>query len=211
MASTFTPNKHIEKPAAGDFTNAWATPVNADWDAIDNAFGGHTVISVTGVGAGTYTLTLAQYQVAIIEFTGTLTANLKYQLPASVGGLWAIVNGTTGAFSLTFAAFGGGGLVLPQSANSFMGCDGTSLFQAQTLITAFSQLSGQVSAAQVPVGAVTQYNSSLAIAMSQVSGALPAGQLPATAYRGTLGSGNVTVQSGGAPAGGASGDIFLIY
>jgi len=211
MASTFTTNKHIEKPASGDYTNAWATPVNADWDATDTSFGGHANISVTGVGAGTYALTLPQYQPPIIQFSGVLTANLVYAVPAGVGGLWSVANSTTGAFTLTFAVTGGNTFLLPQAQRTFIGCDGTSVFGAQTILTAFSQLSGQVSNAQVPQSAVNQWALGIPITMPQVSGTLPVSQLPAAAYRGTLGSGNVFVQSGGAPSGGANGDIFLIY
>ena len=92
MASTFTTNKNIEKPASGSYNNAWAAPVNADFDDIDNALGGHAGISVTGVGAGTYALTIGQYQPINIEFTGVLTAALVYALPAGVGGIWSITS-----------------------------------------------------------------------------------------------------------------------
>jgi hypothetical protein len=213
MASTFTANKHIEKPASGDYNNAWAAPVDADWDDIDNALGGHSAISVTGIGAGTYALTLPQYQPPNIEFTGVLTANLNYQLPTGVGGLWSISNGTTGAFTLTFSVNGGGSFVLPQGQRSFLVCDGTNIALAQNALAtlAFSALTGQIANGQVPVGAVTQWNSSLAIAMSQVSGILPQVQLPSTSYYSTAGSALITIQSGGAPSGGSSGDIFLIY
>lgn len=211
MASTFTTNKKIEKPASGDYNNAWAAPVNADWDDIDNALGGHSSIVVTGVGAGTYALTLPQYQPPNIAFSGVLSANLNYQLPAATGGLWSISNATSGAFTLTFSVSGGGSFVLPQGQRSLVICDATNIALAQNLITAFSQLTGQVSNAQVPSGAVTQYQAALAIAMSQVSGVLPVAQLTAVAYRSSLSSGKVTVQSGGVASGGASGDLFLIY
>src|SRR5882672_4992172 len=95
MASTFTTNKGIEKPAAGDYVNAWAPPVNADWDDIDTALGGTTTISVTGVTAGNYALTLVQYRPINIEFTGTLSANVGYFIPTGVGGIWSISNATT--------------------------------------------------------------------------------------------------------------------
>jgi len=131
MASTFTTNKHIEKPASGDYNNAWAAPVNADWDDIDNALGGSSSISVTGVGAGTYALTLPQYQPPNIKFTGTLTANLNYQLPAGVGGIWTISNGTTGAFTLTFSVNGGGSFVLPQGQRSQVVCDAATIALTQ--------------------------------------------------------------------------------
>ena len=213
MASTFTTNKHIEKPASGDYNNAWAAPVNADWDDIDNALGGHSSIVVTGVGAGTYALTLPQYQPPNIEFSGVLTANLVYAVPAGVGGIWSISNGTTGSFSLTFSVTGGGMFMLPQGQRSLVISDGTNVVLAQTAITTlpFTSITGTIANPQVPLGAVTQFETFFAIAMSQVAGVLPVGQLPPQAYRGTLGSGNVTVQSGGAPSGGSPGDIFLIY
>lgn len=211
MASTFTVNKGIEKPAAGDLVNAWAPPINADWDDIDTALGGTTDISVTGVAAGTYALTLTQYRPINIEWTGTLSGNLNYQIPTGVGGIWTLSNATTGSFSLSFSIAGGNTISLQAGGRTLIVSDGANIALAQTLIATFAQLGGQILNAQVPVGAVTQWQASLAILMSQVSGVLPIGQLPANAYRGSLGSGVVTVQSGGSPSGGSPGDLFLIY
>lgn len=212
MASTFTVNKGVELPASGDYVNSWAAPINADFTDLDTALGGTTTINVTGVPAGNINLTLAQYRPINIEFTGALTASIGYFIPTGVGGIWSVSNATTpgvGDF-LVMEITGGNGIVLP-AGRTLIISDGVNLALAQNIVTAFSQLVGQVSAAQVPVGAVTQYDSALAISMSQVSGALPVGQLPAAAYRSALGSGNVTVQSGGSPSGGSSGDLFLIY
>ena len=209
MPSTFTPSKGLEEPAAGDYVNAWAPVVNANWTALDQALGGTTSINVTGVANGTYALTLTQYRPINIEFTGALSAALNYQLPTGIGGLWTVSNGTTGGFNLSFSINGGNSILLTNRA--LIVSDGTNLALAQNVVTAFNQLTGQVSPAQVPVGAVTQWNTALSILMTQVSGALPLGQLPAAAYRSALGSGNVTVQSGGSPSGGSSGDLFLIY
>lgn len=216
MASTYTTNKHIEKPASGDYNNAWAAPVNADWDDIDNSFGGWSNISVTGVGAGTYSLTLAQYQPPNIVFSGTLSANLIYALPTTaIGGLWSILNNTSGAFSLTFQSgpSGPGLLVIPQGGRTMVVVAGGFVQIAQNQVTSlpFSAITGTIANAQVPLLAVQQWEASLAFVMSQVGGTLPVSQLPADAYRNTLGSGNVTIQSGGSASGGSPGDIFLIY
>ena len=35
--STYTTNKNIEKPAHNSYVNTWDSPVNSDWDAIDNS------------------------------------------------------------------------------------------------------------------------------------------------------------------------------
>jgi hypothetical protein len=167
MASTFTANKHIEKPASGDYNNAWAAPVDADWDDIDNALGGHSAISVTGIGAGTYALTLPQYQPPNIEFTGVLTANLNYQLPTGVGGLWSISNGTTGAFTLTFSVNGGGSFVLPQGQRSFLVCDGTNIALADSgiaLAEAFATAADVVVTTTTEAFATAAANAALASA-----------------------------------------------
>ena len=213
MPSTYTTNKSIEKPASGSYSNAWAAPVNADWDDIDNALGGHSTISVTGVGAGTIALTLPQYQPPNIEFTGTLSGNLVYALPSGIGGLWSVSNGTTGTFTLTFAVTGGGTYLLPQGQRSFIVCDGTNLSLAQAPTSSFTQLTDSIATGQVPVGAVTQWQASLSIAFTQLTGVASLAQIPSTAYRNTaLGSGNAIVaQSGGTPSGGVNGDIILIY
>ena len=113
MTSTFSINKGLEEPASGDYVNAWATPVNANWGAIDASLGGTTSISVTGVVTPTTTLTLTQYRPPNIEFTGVLGANLAYQIPTGVGGLWTISNATTGAFTLSFAIAAGNSVTLP--------------------------------------------------------------------------------------------------
>ncbi len=112
MTSTFSINKGIEEPASGDYVNAWASPVNSNWTAIDVALGGTTSISVTGISAPTTTLTLIQYRPPNIEFTGVLGANLTYQIPAGVGGMWSINNATSGAFSLSFSIAAGNSLTL---------------------------------------------------------------------------------------------------
>jgi len=63
---------------------------------------------VTGVTATPVVLTQTQYQKLIIKFTGTLTANVTYQLPSGIGGKWVLRNNATGAFTVTFASLGGG-------------------------------------------------------------------------------------------------------
>lgn len=112
MTSIFSTNKGLEEPASGDYVNAWATPVNANWTAIDAALGGTTSISVTGISAPTTTLVITQYRPPNIEFTGTLAANLNYQIPTGVGGMWSINNATSGAFTLAFSIAAGNSLLL---------------------------------------------------------------------------------------------------
>jgi hypothetical protein len=135
-----TPNKNLTKPAAGDLN--WDGPVNADWDAIDNAFGGFATKVVTGL-FGTQNISTAEAQCAIIVFSGTLTNNLIYKLPAPatgsggtnpcVGGTWVIrnqtANGTGGPFTITIQPFSGTGttVIAPQTSTRTIYSDGTNV------------------------------------------------------------------------------------
>jgi len=69
MASTYTTNKVIEKPGSGDYPNAWAAPVNSDWDVIDQAFGAVTSLNAT---SGSVTLTAAQYRSLSLSISGAM-------------------------------------------------------------------------------------------------------------------------------------------
>ena len=110
-----TTNKGLTEPANGSLS--WDTPLNANFGIIDSALGSTTSLNVTSVTT-TQTLTAAQYQSMIIAFTGTLSANLIYQVPSGVGGQWIVTNAATGAFTITFrTAAAGTSTVIPQGTN----------------------------------------------------------------------------------------------
>jgi hypothetical protein len=136
MASSFSTNIHLEKPANGDDVNTWDVPVNADWDAIDAVFGNTTSINVVSA-SGIVTLTLTQYRPRIIIMSGLLTAAVNYQLPTGIGGTWSIFNNTTGAYSITFSSAGGGTTVtLLQGFSTIAYCDGTNVALSYSAIPA---------------------------------------------------------------------------
>jgi hypothetical protein len=117
-------------PANGDYQNDWNIPLNADIDEIDSCFGGTTTISLTGVSAGTYALTVAQYRPPNIIFTGTIGGTISYGIPNGVGGVWSFFNNSTGANQLRFGVFGGGNLALPQGQRITVISDGTNVYVA---------------------------------------------------------------------------------
>lgn len=127
MASTYTTNKSIEKPANGDYVNTWSTPVNSDWDIIDASLGGTTTLNATGA-SGTVTLSTSQYRPPTIIITGVLTANVTYRIPSGVGGHWVIYNNTTGSFTITIDSGGGGtSTVVAQGFRVLVYSDGTNI------------------------------------------------------------------------------------
>lgn len=121
-----TTNKGLNQPAL-NATN-WNTPLNDNFGYIDAALGGTTSINVTGVGTTAVTLTLTQYQSLILNFTGTLTANVTYQVPSGVGGQWIVANNATGAFTLTIrTAAAAGSVNVATGTRAVVYSDGTNV------------------------------------------------------------------------------------
>jgi hypothetical protein len=220
--STFTVNKNLQMPANGSFNNDWDVPVNADWEAIDNAFGGHTNINVTGVAAGTYALTLTQYQPPIIVFIGTLTANLVYVLPSGVGGLWTVGNFTTGSFNITFAVSGGSGPNVLQGFRTLIFSDGSGAAladdsapaQAQANAEAFATAADAVVTTNANAFATTAANAAQAAAIATAanasnlsSGIVANGLLPNPG----IGPGVTIAADPGTTPSGAPGAIFYYF
>ena len=132
MPSTFTTNKLLEKPAYNSYVDDWNTPVNGDMDDIDTAFGGTTLLNATSA-SGIVVLSIGEYRPPIIGVTGLLTDNVNYQFPSGKGGIWTVLNNTTGAFSVTFSSGGAGtSVTIGQGAGVIIACDGTNVAVANT-------------------------------------------------------------------------------
>jgi hypothetical protein len=114
---TTTTNKSLNDPANGSLN--WDIPLNSNFDILDAALGSQVSIDVTGVGTTPVTLTLAQYQCMVVLFSGTLTANVTYQVPDGVGGQWIMRNIATGNYTITFqsAHSGSTSVVIPKSSS----------------------------------------------------------------------------------------------
>ena len=158
MTSTFTPNKNLELPGFNDYVDSWNTPVNADFTAVDTALGGVTNLNATAV-SGDVTLTSTQYRPIQIVISGTLTANVRYLIPSSVGGQWTITNSTTGAFTLSVASAAGGSNITLPSGTTIVSCDGTAtgmrLSLTSTAVTSFSAGTTGLTPSTATQGAVT--------------------------------------------------------
>jgi hypothetical protein len=121
-----TTNKSLEQPAVNS-TN-WDVPLNANFGYIDSALGATTSKSVTGVTATPVVLTDTEYRSLILNFTGTLTANVTYQIPSGVGGEWIVQNNTSGAFTLTIDNVAVGTSVsVPSGGKALVYSDGTNI------------------------------------------------------------------------------------
>lgn len=145
-----TINKGLNQPVIG--STGWGTPLNDNFGYIDDAFGGVTAISLTGVTSTPVVLTLAQYRNLIIRFSGTQTANVTYQLPSGVGGRWIVQKNTTSAFTITIASLGGGTSFVAPGGNSKMVSDGVNVDGGFDAVSAgvITMWSGSIGS--IPVG-----------------------------------------------------------
>lgn len=72
------------------------------------------------------TLSAAQYSKPIIVLTGTMTGNVALTFPAFVQ-QWAVINATTGAFSVTALTSGGASVTLAQGGKALLRGNGTNV------------------------------------------------------------------------------------
>jgi hypothetical protein len=153
MVSTLTTNKKIEKPASGDYPNAWAAPINTDWDIIDQAFGSTTGLNATN---GSATLTAAQYRSLFLNISEIISAPVTYTIPSGIGGQWIVYNSTTdssgGPHAITIVSGGAGtSVVVPRLARIVVVSDGTNIatlgyLTSNSTNTGFLTMSGAITA-----------------------------------------------------------------
>ena len=134
MASTYTNRLGLEKQTDGENPNSWGAILNTNViDLIDDAIAGYEIVSVSGTGV---TLTdnqgsSDQSRNAALEFAGTLTANVTITVPAEEK-TYFIRENTSGSFAVQMKTVGGTALTLSQGVNTFVACNGTSIYRIDT-------------------------------------------------------------------------------
>lgn len=136
MADPTTANIALNVPVTGSNVGTWGdVSINPDMVAIDGMFGGVATISLSNVPV---TLTKpsavivpsagpTQAQNAVLQFTGTLSANVVVTLP--LPGIQTIANFTTGNFVVSFRAVGSGAVIaVPQGTVMRIYNDGTNVY-----------------------------------------------------------------------------------
>lgn len=146
MASP-TPNKGMTYPAHGGAVDAWDTPLNQNFDQLDQNLGGsYNIVLSSTTAAVTYNSTFATAPSTVSALTlgstgvaqnlnyvvsGTIGANLTISFPG-VGGFYALTNDSSGAFSVTVntVTAGSSGTTVAQGFRAFVVADGTNVRQA---------------------------------------------------------------------------------
>jgi hypothetical protein len=131
MASTYTDRLGLEKQTDGENPNSWGAILNTNViDLIDDAIAGYEIVSVssTGITLTDNTGSTDQSRNAALEFAGTLTANVTITVPAEEK-TYFIRENTSGSFAVQMKTVGGTALTLSQGANTFVACNGTSIYR----------------------------------------------------------------------------------
>ena len=131
MASTYTDRLGLEKQGDGENPNSWGTILNTNViDLVDDAIAGYEVVSVssTGITLSDNNGSTDQSRNAALEFAGTLTANVTITIPSEEKTYFVREN-TTGSFAVQMKTAAGSALNLTQGQNTFVACDGTSIYQ----------------------------------------------------------------------------------
>jgi hypothetical protein len=144
--------------------------------------------AITGLTNANVTLTSAQSAKPIITLAGTLTGNIQIIFPATQQ-QWLVVNGTTGAFTVTCKTAAGTGVAVSQGGAARIYGDGANIALPPQ----------QVGLATAPTHAMQ-----LAQATGRLIGVRVFGSVGTSIYTPTLGTNAVIVelQGGGAAGGG---------
>lgn len=117
MSSSFTPNKKYELQATGDNDGTWGIVLDSLFTQMDLNQGGRLTVAVAGIDI---TLTSDDTQNVFLNLSGTLSANIVLNFPATQGGWFLINNGTTGAYTIQVKPTGGSGVYITQNAVSMV-------------------------------------------------------------------------------------------
>jgi hypothetical protein len=98
--------------------------INEAFNAFDKAVAGYLSKSLA---SGDVTLTTDEGRSAIVELTGTLTANRNLIVPAKTK-IYFVANSTTGAFTATVKTAAGTGVTVAQGTRALVFCDGTNVW-----------------------------------------------------------------------------------
>lgn len=128
MVATNTTNKSLSEPASGDLN--WDVNLNANFTAIDKAFG--SFVSIATI-TGNYNLVTADLQnMCLKSNTSAFTGNVTYTIPNGIAGQWVVINqSASSAFTLSVVC-GASSVAVDRTTVRSIYCDGTTVSYADT-------------------------------------------------------------------------------
>lgn len=131
MSSSYTSSNKFEKPATGEQNGSWGATVDSNYDLLDQALDGYSVISIPS-GSTSISLNIANGQSSVarsrvLAFTGAPSGQVTVQIiQNTVPRWWVIINATSQA--LVFVGAGLNQATVSALSTTFLlsnGVDGT--------------------------------------------------------------------------------------
>ena len=112
MASSYSTDLKLELMVTGENAGTWGDKTNTNLNLVQQAIAGFQAVTVNGTGTTTLAMTdatVSNARNAVIQFTGTITANIDVTIPDGIEKTYTIINNTTGAFTVEFKTVSGTG------------------------------------------------------------------------------------------------------
>lgn len=134
MASTYSTRLDLTLQGIGENDDTWGSILNTVIQLVDDSIAGMVSISLA---SGSVVLTTTdgatnQARMAILELTGTITGNVTVTVP-DVSKIYAVINKTSGAFTVTVKTAAGSGVTILQDnltpfRPQFVVCDAVDVY-----------------------------------------------------------------------------------
>ena len=113
MASSFSTDLKLELMVTGENSGTWGDKTNTNLNLLQQAIAGYQSIALTSTNTTLVMTdaTISDARNAVIEFTGTITANATVFIASGIEKTYTIKNSTTGAFTLALNQVGGASVI----------------------------------------------------------------------------------------------------
>jgi hypothetical protein len=113
MASSFSTDLKLELMVTGENSGTWGDKTNTNLNLLQQAIAGYQSIALTSTNTTLVMTdaTISNARNAVIEFTGTLTANATIFIASGIEKTYTIKNSTTGAYTLALNQVGGSSVI----------------------------------------------------------------------------------------------------
>src|SRR5210317_2314250 len=138
MVSSYSTDLKLELMVTGEKAGQWGDITNTNLTILQQAIAGYEQITLNATTGATLTFTngaVSNGKNAVLELTGTITANVDVVIPDGIEKTYYIYNNTTGAFTVTFKTSSGSGVAFATDNKGYkiLYSDGTDVTEVPTL------------------------------------------------------------------------------
>ena len=113
MASSYSTDLKLELMVTGENSGTWGDKTNTNLNLLQQAIAGYQSIALTSTNTtlAMTDATISDARNAVLEFTGTITANCTVFVASGIEKTYLIKNSTSGAFTLALNQVGGASVI----------------------------------------------------------------------------------------------------